>query len=132
MQEMKPIRQNSLLKFWGLTLLFAGMLLSWWLGPALASIINIVGIILAFTGIDTVLQHDGIKLGFTKIKSDQVADVYEHTEGVIVVVTRDGHCYQLKRWHYRASEWSRVREHIFGLIGSQHKSAHTTAGNAPV
>lgn len=129
---MKPIRQNPSLKIWGVALLIAGLLLSRWLGPGLASIVNIAGIILAFTGIDTELRDDGIKLGFTKIKSDELADVYEDTEGVIVIVTRDRHRYRLKRWHYRASEWSRVREHIFGLIESQNKPAYTTAGSAPV
>jgi hypothetical protein len=129
---MKKIRQNPSLKIWGLSFLIAGMLLSWWLGPGLASIVNIAGILLAFTGIDTELSDDGVKLGFTKIESDEVADVYEDAHGSIVLVTRDRHRYRLKRWHYRASEWSRVREHIFGLIRTQNKTLHPTAGNAPV
>jgi hypothetical protein len=123
---MKKIRQNPALKIWGLTLLIAGMLLSWWLGPGPASIVNIAGLLLAFTGIDTELSDDGVKLGFTKITTDEVADVYEDTEGVIVLVTRDRHRYRLKRWHYRFSEWSRVREHVFGLIRTQNKPCDAT------
>ena len=123
LQEMKPIRQNSSLKLWGFTLLIAGMILSWWIGPGLASIVNIAGIILISTGIDTVLRNDGIKLGFTRIKSEEVASISEDTEGVIVLMTRDRRSYQLKRWHYRASEWLRIRDHIFGLIESAEQDA---------
>jgi len=106
------VGQNPKLKVWGLTLVVVGMLLSWWLGPGLASIVNITGIILAFTGIDTELTDNGVKIGFTRIRADEVTNLYEEPAGILVLATRSRHRYRMKKWHYKGSEWGRLKMHL--------------------
>jgi hypothetical protein len=112
---MTPVNQNPRLKAAGIALIAAGMLLSVWIGPGLASLVSIVGIVLGSTGVDTKLMREGIKLGFTKISRRDIEDIYENGDSELVLVTRGRRRFRVKRWHYAPAEWDAVRSHIMHL-----------------
>ena len=122
------MHQNPRLKTIGVALMLVGGVLAWMVVPGLSSLLIIAGLLLANTGVDTDLTDDGIKLGFTRLRAADLQDVYEGDNGEIVLVARNRRRFRIRKWHYDASDWIAIREHIRKLTRTKpNKPQHPTA-----
>lgn len=124
---MKSISQNPILKIAGILFCSIGVIISWRFGSGLGSIANVIGLLLTFTGTDTELMKDGIKLGFTKIFRQDIEDVYENGDSEIVLVAKRRRRYRVKRWHYKSDEWKIIKNHLKNLT---NEAKHGVTPNA--
>lgn len=63
-------------------------------------------------GSELSLEEGGLKIGFTRIRFDEIKAHSKLGDARILIDTHKRKTYELKRWHYSSFEWPVIHRHL--------------------